>query len=114
MSCPLSAPNAFLDVRRADVARLHAKLVKKPYQANAPLPWFPPSGIGPRAGTKWRSPTIRRRESNAIRKKARERFLTSEELSRLGAQRWRMGKSEGLPYTVDETKRRRSTRPNPR
>jgi hypothetical protein len=92
-----------VDVRRADVARMHAKLSDAPYQANRALELVS-------AVWNW---AARREEvafvdnpANAIERypeAGRERYLTSEELARLGDV-LREGETIGLPYSIDETK----------
>jgi integrase len=93
-----------VDVRRADVARLHAGLVRTPYEANRTLAVVS-------AVWNW---AARRDEVVATGKPAkaierypgqgRERFLTSEEFARLG-DALRLAGTTGLPWKVDETKR---------
>ncbi len=92
-----------LDVRRADLAELHSKLSDRPYEANRALALV--SAIW-----NWAA----RRDEVALTdnpakgierypEKGRERFLTSEELSRLGAA-LSDGETIGLPYAIDEAK----------
>jgi integrase len=90
-----------VEVTRQDVARLHSSLRETGYQANKVLAvigslysfaadcGYVPEGCNPARGVK-KFPEGRR-----------ERFLTSEELSRLG-DALREGESVGLPWTVDE------------
>ena len=70
MCCPRIGSQRILDVRRADVAKLHGNARDAAARPIARWRSFPPSGIGPRAATKWRSPTTRRRESSATPSKA--------------------------------------------
>ena len=88
---------------RAQVTTLHFRMVDRPYAANrAAAVWskafgwaadmgMVPEGHNPVKGVK------------KYREEGRERFLTIEELGRLG-DALREGERVGLPYSVDETK----------
>ena len=88
---------------RSHVAALHFRMADRPYAANrAAAVWSKafawaadagliPDGHKPSKGIK------------KYREQGRERFLTSEELARLGDV-LREGETVGLPYSVDETK----------
>jgi integrase len=101
---PVIGAKRIVDVRRADVARLHAGLVRTPYEANRTLAVVS-------AVWNW---AARRDEvvatgnpAKAIERypgQGRERFLTSEEFARLG-DALRLAGTTGLPWKVDETKR---------
>jgi integrase len=92
-----------IELRRADLAKLHAKLVNVPYEANRALAlvsaiwnWAARcdeviASANPCAG-------IERYSEHG-----RERFLTSDELGRLGAALVE-GETIGLPYLVDSEK----------
>jgi integrase len=91
-------------VTRAHMAALHIRLVKNPYAANRFLAvvsklfsWAIDRGLVPERHL---NPTAR---VTAYREHSRERFLTPVELASLGAV-LRMAETEGLPYTIDETK----------
>ncbi len=100
---PAIGSKRILDVRRADVARLHGKMQHVPYQANRALAlvsaiwnWAARNGEvvladNPAKGIE------RYREHN------REQFLTTEELARLGDV-LRRAETRGLPYQVDDAK----------
>jgi integrase len=87
----------------ADVAKLHAKLRAHPYQANRVLAvvsslysfagkrHLVPHGINPARGIE------------KYPEAGRERFLSSEELARLG-DAIREGETIGLPYAIDSTR----------
>jgi integrase len=90
-------------VTRQDIVRLHSSLRKTPYQANKVLAVIgslysfaikaghAPEGCNP---------------AHAVEKypeEGRERFLTGEELARLG-DTLRLGETSGLPWQVDEAK----------
>lgn len=87
---------------RALVTTLHFRMADRPYAANrAAAVWSKafawaagvgliPAGHNPVKGIK------------KYREQGRERFLTTEELARLG-DRLREGETVGLPYSVDET-----------
>jgi integrase len=86
----------------ADLAKLHAKLGEHPYQANRMLAivgslysfaakrHLLPHGTNPAWGIE------------KYREEGRERFLSTDELTRLG-DAIREGETAGLPYSVDET-----------
>jgi integrase len=90
-------------VTRPDIARLHSSMNDRPIQANRTLAilsslcsWagkngYVAEGYNPARGVE------------KFPERARERFLTSEELSRLGDV-LRTGETIGLPWQVDETK----------
>lgn len=99
---PAIGSKRILDVRRADVARLHGKLADRPYVANRALALI--SGIW-----NWAA----RRDEVALAdnpakgierypEQGRERFLTMDELARLGSA-LAEGESVGLPFEIDET-----------
>ena len=100
------------DVKRADLAGLQAALRETPIMANRVLAVF---------GSMWSyAAKIGEVEVDATpvrgieryRERARERFLSMEELTRIG-DALRRGESEGLPYQVDEAKPGASTRQRP-
>src|SRR5579871_164962 len=109
---PAIGAKRIVDVRRADVARMHAKLSDAPYQANRALALVS-------AVWNW---AARREEvafvdnpAKAIERYAeagRERYLTSEELARLG-EALREGETVGLPYSIDESKPTAKHAPKP-
>jgi integrase len=90
-------------VTTADVARLHVRMKKRPYQANRMLAVvgslyafagkrrLVPAGFNPARGI------------DKYPEKGRERFLTANELGRLG-DAIREAETVGLLWTVDETK----------
>ena len=89
---------------RGQVATLHSKLRASPFAANRCLAviskcfaWGSSRGLLPEGHI---NPA---RGIERYKEHARERFLTSEELSRLG-DALREGETVGLPYEVDETK----------
>jgi integrase len=99
---PAIGSKRIVDVQRSDVTKLHDKLVDTPYEANRVLAVIS-------AVWNW---AARRDEVDAgsnpcsgierYAEKSRERFLTPDELARLGAALVE-GESIGLPYEVDET-----------
>jgi integrase len=100
---PALGTKRVLDVRRADVAKLHAQLSATPFQANRALALI--SAIW-----NWAA----RRDEVALAdnpargierypERSRERFLTSDEFARLGTA-LSEGESVGLPYSVDEAR----------
>jgi len=100
---PAVGGRRLLDIRRADVARLHGAMSATPRAANHALALVS-------AVWNW---AARRDEVAAADNPAkgierypeqgRERFLTSDELARLG-DALRDGEADGLPYAIDETK----------
>jgi integrase len=109
---PAFGSRRLTDIRRADVGRLHAKLAATPVEANHAMGLF-------RAIWNW---AARRDEADKAanpahgveryRERGRERFLTSEELARLG-DALRLAETEGLPYAVDEAKPNAKHAPKP-
>jgi integrase len=100
---PAFGSKRIVDLRRADVAKLHGKLSASPYQANRAVAlvsavW---NWAARRDEVSFADNPARAVERFA--EKGRERFLTSEELARLG-EVLREGESVGLPYSVDETR----------
>ena len=100
---PALGSKRIVDVRRADVARLHAKLAGEPYAANK-------AAAVVSAIWNWAA----RREEVAFAdnpakgverfpERRRQRFLKADELARLG-DALREGETMGLAYSVDETK----------
>ncbi|MGE4172610.1 MAG: tyrosine-type recombinase/integrase [Methylocystis sp.] len=98
---PAIGAKRILDVRRADVARLHARMADRPFQANRAVALVS-------AVWNWAA----RRDEVALAdnpakgierypEQGRERFLTSEELSRLG-DALRDAETIGLPWAADE------------
>lgn len=92
------------DTTRADVAKLHRKIgATKQVTANRVLVtlsavynWAQKEGLIPEGV----NPCTR---IERFREQGRERFLTTEELTRLGAS-LALAETDGLPWTVDETK----------
>jgi integrase len=100
---PAIGSKRIVDVRRADVARMHGKLSASPYQANRSLAVV--SAIWNWAARR-DEVAFADNPARAIERypeAGRERYLTSEELARLGDV-LREGEATGLPYSVDETK----------
>ena len=92
-----------VELRRADFARLHARLSATPYPANRSLAlissiwnWAARSDEVVDADNPATAGRIER-----YRRNGRERYLTSEELGRLG-DALRDSESVGLPYAVDD------------
>jgi integrase len=88
---------------RSHVATLHFAMADRPYAANRAVAvwskafaWAAGSGLIPEG----QNPA---KGIKKYREQGRERFLTSEELARLG-DTLREGETMGLPYSVDETK----------
>jgi integrase len=97
---------------RAAVARLHGKLSKTPFQANRVLAVIGSMyAFAARAGIvpKGTNPAP---EIEKFREHRRERFLTGEELERLGAA-IREAETTGIPWEVDESKPKARHIPKP-
>jgi integrase len=100
---PAIGSKRIVDVRRADLARMHGRLSASPYQANRALAVA--SAIWNWAARR-DEVALADNPARAIERypeRGRERYLTSEELARLGDV-LRDGETIGLPYSVDETK----------
>ncbi len=100
---PAFGSKRIVEVQRADVARLHGKLVETPYEANRALAvvsaiWGWAARRGEVALTGNPAKAIER-----YPEQGRERYLTSAELARLGAA-LNEGETIGLPYAVDDSK----------
>jgi integrase len=100
---PSLGSSVMRDLKRADLARLRAELRKTPIMANKVLAVF---------GSLWnyaaKTGEVEADENPVrgiehYRERARERFLSVDELTRIG-DALRLGETEGLPYAVDETK----------
>lgn len=100
---PAVGAKRILDVRRADVAKLHGKLRHVPYQANRALALV--SAIWNWAARRDEAALADNPAKGIERypEQGRERFLTTDELARLGAA-LAQGETEGLPYEVDDAK----------
>jgi hypothetical protein len=91
-------------ITRGQIARLHTSLSATPYAANRMLAavsslyaWAESHGLLPEGHG---NPA---RKITRYREQGRERFLTTDELARLG-DALQEGETIGLPYSVDETK----------
>ncbi|MBI1867076.1 MAG: site-specific integrase [Methylocystis sp.] len=100
---PAIGSKRILDVRRADVARLHGKMRETPYQANRALALV--SAIWNWAARRDEVALADNpaRATERYPEQGRERFLTSEELARLG-DALRDAETIGLAWDIDETK----------
>jgi integrase len=90
-------------VSTGDIARLHARLRNRPYQANRML-----AVVGSLYGFAIRRKLVRAGTNPAqgIEKypeEGRERYLSNDELARLG-ESLRLAETEGLPYDIDPAK----------
>jgi integrase len=109
---PALGSKRIVDLSRADVAKLHTKLSESPYQANRTVALV--SAVWNWAA---RSDEVSFAENPAraverFAEKGRERFLTSEELARLG-DTLRENETLGLPFAVDEAKPNAKHAPKP-
>jgi integrase len=92
-------------VARAAIAKLHGKFAATPFQANRILTVVGSMyAFAGRVGVVSEATNPARRVSK-FREHRRERFLTGEELERLGAA-IREAESKGIPWEVDETNSR--------
>jgi len=97
---------------RAHVAALHVRMADRPYAANrAAAVWSIAFAWGATRGLipEGHNPT---KGLQKYREQARERFLTTDELTRLGAALTE-GETIGLPYLVDQTNQTPNMRRRP-
>lgn len=87
---------------RQELARLHSSMRETPYQANAMLRAV--GSLYSYAAVRGHVPEGHNpaRKIEAFPSQGRERYLTTDELERLGAA-LRLGETEGLPWVVDES-----------
>ncbi|MGO9392168.1 tyrosine-type recombinase/integrase [Rhodoblastus sp.] len=99
---PAIGSTRIVDLRRVEVARLHAKLADKPYSANRVLALISSvwNWAAKRDEVEFAANPAKGIERNKERK--RDRFLTSEEFSRLG-DALRDAETVGLAWAIDET-----------
>jgi integrase len=100
---PTLGSKRIVDLSRADVARVHSKLSESPYQANRAIALV--SAVWNWAARR-DEVSFAENPARAVERfaeKGRERFLTSEELVRLG-DALRESETLGLPFAVDEAK----------
>jgi integrase len=109
---PIIGNMRIVELRRSDVARLHAKLADTPYTANRALALI--SSIWNWAAKRDEVPFAGNPAKGIERnpEQGRERFLTSEELSRLG-DALREAETIGLPYQVNEAGLKAKHAPKP-
>ena len=100
---PAIGAKRIVDLKRADVARLHSKLAKAPYAANRAVAVV--SAVWNFAAKRDEVAFANNPAKGVERfpEKARERFLTSDELGQLGTA-LAEGEGTGFAYAVDETK----------
>ncbi|MEZ5930182.1 MAG: integrase arm-type DNA-binding domain-containing protein, partial [Parvularculaceae bacterium] len=97
------------DVKRADIARLHLEMKNRPSQANRTV-----AIIGSMFSFAYRRGLVETDHNPArgidkFPEKGRERFLSSEELERLGAA-IREAETVGIPWRIDSTKKTKHLR----
>jgi integrase len=99
---PKLGSRRMVDIKRSDVSRLHAAMSDRPFAANRSLAVL--SAVWNWAARRDELPfdrnPVRGIEKNP--EQGRERFLTREELGRLG-EALRMGETAGLPWAVDQS-----------
>lgn len=100
---PAFGTRRMVDIKKGDVARFHAGMSERPYAANRAVAvlssiW---NWAARRDEVAFADNPVRFVDKNPER--GRERFLTSEEFGRLG-EAIRIAETEGLPWSVDETK----------
>ena len=100
---PALGSKRIVDLGRADVAKLHSKLSDSPYQANRAVALV--SAVWNWAARRDEVPFAENpaRAVERFAERSRERYLTSDELARVG-DTLREGETVGLPYSIDETK----------
>ncbi len=101
---PALGARRLVDITRADVARLHAKLSGRPFAANRCMALI--SSIWNWAARREEVAFVNNPAKGVERnpERGRERYLTSEELARLG-DALSKAETEGLPWTVDPSKK---------
>ncbi len=101
---PALGARRLVDITRADVARLHAKLSGRPFTANRCLALV--SSIWNWAARREEVAFVNNPAKGIERnpERGRERYLTSEELARFG-DALSKAETEGLPWTVDPSKK---------
>ena len=100
---PAIGARRLIDLRRANVARLHAQLAATPILANKVLEII--SSVWNFAARQDEVSSAENPVKGIVKNRAqsRERFLTSEEFARLGGA-LRLAETVGLPWRIDETK----------
>ena len=100
---PAIGSKRIIEVRRADVSRLHASMAGAPYQANRAIAVI--SAIWNWAAKREEAAFVDNPAKGIERnpEAGRERYLRSEELVRLG-EALGLAEGKGLPYIVDETR----------
>ncbi len=100
---PILGSKRIVDIKRLDVARLHERMSATPYRANRAV-----AAISALWNWAARRDEVVFGDNPAkgierFHEKGRERFLTTDELNRLG-DALRLAETQGLPFDVDETK----------
>jgi integrase len=100
---PAIGSKRIVDVRRSEVTKLHAKLAEKPYTGNRVLALISSiwNWAAKRDEVEFTNNPAKGIERNEEKK--RERFLTSDELGRLG-ETLRLAETVGLEWTIDKSK----------
>ena len=100
---PAIGSRRLTDIRRSDVARLHAGLSDRPYTANRVVALISAiwNWASRRDEVAFEANPARGVERNP--ESGKERFLSADEMARLGDV-MRRGETEGLAWDVDETK----------
>ena len=107
---PALGTRRVLDIKRTDIARLHAALADHPYAANRALALI--SSIWNWAARREEVPFAGNPAKGIERnpEHGRERFLTSKEFSRLG-EALRAAETTGLPWSIGQSKPKSKHRP---
>jgi integrase len=109
---PAVGARRLIDLTRSDVARLHAKLAGRPFTANRCVALI--SSIWNWAARREEVPFVNNPAKGIERnpERGRERYLTTEELTRLG-DTLRKAETVGLPWTIDASKPKAKHAPKP-
>jgi integrase len=109
---PTLGARRLVDISRGDVARLHAKLSDRPFAANRCLALI--SSIWNWAARREEVAFVNNPAKGIERnpERGRERYLTGEELGRLG-DTLRIAETAGLPWTIDPSKPKAKHAPKP-
>jgi integrase len=109
---PAIGARRLLDITRADIAKLHAKLSDRPFAANRCVALI--SSIWNWAARREEVAFVKNPAKGLERnpERGRERYLTSEELARLGDALCK-AETEGLPWGIDPSKPKAKHAPKP-
>jgi integrase len=100
---PAIGSKRIVDIRRPEVSKLHAKLAAKPYTGNRVLALISSIWNWAAKGDEVEFANNPAKGIERNEEKKRERFLSNDELGRLG-ETLRLAETIGLEWTIDESK----------